>query len=129
MKTIFHKPERLRALVREWDSLSLNVVMSQASDKTPYECLEMLIAKMSYIQSSLPEEYRIDSIFRDKLVNAVRHVNDCRVAYQKPADTVQGVLSDLHASLVTSKRVRENEKMEQVDFTLILSTVEMSNEM
>lgn len=77
--------------------------MSSNSSKTPSQCLELLIEKLSDIQTSLPQDYRSETILRNKLLNSVRDVEACRLAYHKPADTVQGVISDLHASLATLK--------------------------
>lgn len=84
--------------------LSLLVLVFTKIDKSTLECLEILIEKMADIQFSLTDEYRSDKIFRDKLLKTVKDVDEGRLAYQKPADTVKGVISDLHASLATCKR-------------------------
>lgn len=78
--------------------------MSKNADKSPSTCLELLLSRISDIQAALPDEYRDDKILRDKLLNAVQDVIDCLQAYHKPADTVQGVISDLHASLAMTSR-------------------------
>ena len=54
---------------------------------------------MHALQSGLPSAYRNDEIFKNKLLNAVKDVESCRFAYFKPADTVEGLISDLHSSL------------------------------
>lgn len=103
VKSRFLTPERTRALLREWEALSLMSIMSLHTSKSASSCLELLIEKLSDIQSSLPIEYRNETILKNKLLNAVKDVKDCQLAYHKPADTVQGVISDLHASLATLK--------------------------
>lgn len=45
-----------------------------------------------------------DTILRDGLLNAVFDHDDRRLAYHKPADKTRSVISDLNASLATSKR-------------------------
>ena len=61
----------------------------------------MLIGKLSDIQTSLPNEYRNDTILWNKLLNAVRDVDTCCLACDKPTDNFQGFISDIHASLAT----------------------------
>lgn len=104
IKERFHSIEHRRALFQEGDSLLLNAIISLRADKTPSECLEVLILNVCEIQALLPDEYRSDTIFRYKLLNSVSDVDDCRQAFHKQADTVSGVTFDLHASLSTSKQ-------------------------
>lgn len=104
LKEQFHMSERRCALVRKWNALSLRALMSTKIDKNPSECLEILLEKKADIQSSLPNDSCSDKILGDKLLKPVRDVDDCRLPYHKPADTVKGVISDLHASLATCKR-------------------------
>lgn len=70
-KDRFQTPEQTRALFREWDSLSLAVIMSSNMDKSPSDRLEILLAGLSDIQAALPDEYRNDTILCDKLLNSV----------------------------------------------------------
>lgn len=75
----------------------------------------MLIEKLSDIQTSLPLEYRNGKILLDKLPNALRDVESCRLAYHKTASMIQGGISALHASLET-----ENSVTKTTDETAIL---------
>lgn len=61
-----------------------------------------MVAKLGDIQSSLPMEYRNDTIFRKKLHNDVHDLDECRPASRELEDAIQGVTSDLHASLVAT---------------------------
>ena len=99
VKRRFITAEHERTLVREWDSLSLNAIMSENVGKPRKHCLEELVGRMHALQSGLPSAYRNDEIFKNKLLNAVKDVESCRFAYFKPADTVEGLISDLHSSL------------------------------
>lgn len=101
-KERFHTPECTLALLQEWDNLSLTTVKSKNPSCSPSECLERMIIKLTDIQSSLPSEYRNDTILHNKSLNAIRDVAECRLAYHKPAETVQCGISDLHPSLATS---------------------------
>lgn len=60
------------------------------------------------LQASLPIEYRQYSLLRDRLLNAVRYVDCCRLANHKPAATVRKVIPDLHSSIsqVGAKRTQ-----------------------
>lgn len=63
--------------------------------------LETLIERLSGLQSSLHGEHHNEEILRNKFLNAVRNVESCKLPCYKPADTVQGVILDIHASLST----------------------------
>lgn len=108
MKSLFLTPERTRALLRGWNALSLMAIMFLHTNESPSSCLKLLIEKPSDIQSSLLTEYRNETILENKLLNAVKDVKNCQLAYHKPTDAVQGVVSDLYASLATLK-TRSNE--------------------
>lgn len=99
VKRRFITAEHERTLVPEWDSLKLNGVMSEYVGKPPKFFLEELVSRMHALQSGLPKTYCNDEIFNNILLNDVKHVEGCRVAYFKPAATVEGLISDLHSSL------------------------------
>lgn len=96
-------PERTRTLLWEWGALSTTTTTSTNTDKSPSRCQEQVIIKVSDIQTSLPLEYRNETILKIKLLNAVKDVRAYQQVYHKPAKTAQGVISDLHASLATVK--------------------------
>lgn len=79
--------------------------MSKNLSKSPTECFEILITMLTDMQSLLPKKYRSDTISRDKLLNAVHNVESFCPRYHKPADTVQGIVSDLHALLASTKAI------------------------
>lgn len=77
--------------------------MSSNVGKYASSCLELLIEKLSDIQTTLPDEYRHETILRNKPLNEAINVESCQLAYHRPADTIQGVNSDLHSSLATTR--------------------------
>lgn len=52
-------------------------------------------------RASLPSEYRANSMIRDGLLNDVKDVDHCCMAYLKPAHTVQAVILDIYSALYT----------------------------
>lgn len=99
VKRRFITAEHVRTLVREWDSLTLEGIMSENVGKPSKFCLEELVSRMHSLQSSLPAAYANEERFKNKLLNAVKDVDACKLAYFKPAPTVEGLISDLHSSL------------------------------
>lgn len=97
----FETAEHTRALLREWKSAILSLVITENKGKSGVECVHILVNRLKDLQASLPIEYRSQAQFRDKSVNAARYVKAYRLACYKPADTVPGVISDLHSSLST----------------------------
>lgn len=63
-----------------------------------------MITTLTVIQASFPKKYRNDTILRNELLNAVRNVDAYRLAYHKPADTVQSVISDLLSSIASMEK-------------------------
>lgn len=78
--------------------------MASNLDWFSLSCFELIIENILDIQSSLSSEYRNESVLQNKLLIAIKYVKSCQLAYYKPAETVQGVISDLHVSLATAKR-------------------------
>ena len=103
IKTRFHSEERTRALIRDWEQLSLPHIIANAPGKNISQCLNALIDKATDLQVSLPRDYHSDNMMKNKLLNAVKDVESCKLAYQKPAATVSGVIADLYASVATEK--------------------------
>lgn len=97
----FEPEERTVALIREWESLTLAKVIADPKNdgKTREQCLDILINKAVRLHTHLPKEYDTENAVRFKLLNAVRDVEYCRLAYQKPAATIAGVIADLRASV------------------------------
>lgn len=81
--------------------MSLVSTFSSNPGNSPSLCLQISIEKISDTQKSLPPEYQDETIFHIKVLNAVKDVRACKLAYHKAAETVQDVISDLYASLVT----------------------------
>lgn len=95
----FLTEEHTRGLLREWESITLEAVMSENSGKKATECLDILIARLEDIQSGLTKDYQKEVFLKNKLLNAVKDINACKLAYYKPAEDLEGVIADLHSSL------------------------------
>lgn len=75
--------------------------MAENASKPRKFCLEFLVSRIHELQSGLNKAYRNGKIFQNKLLNAVKEVDACKLAYFKPAKLVEGLISDLHSSLAT----------------------------
>lgn len=113
IKERFHTPKRTRTLLRKWDNLSLTIIKSKFPSISLSECLKKTISKLADIHSSLPSEYRNDTILGSKLLNAVWDVAECHFPYHKPADTVQGIILNLQASLATNEGLSGSPSIQQ----------------
>lgn len=99
MRKRFLTEEHTRAILHEWESIKLQSIMSRNGEKKPIECLEILVALLQDIHSGLSKEYCNEVILRSKLLNAVKDVDVCKLAYFKPATDLSGIIADLHSSL------------------------------
>lgn len=57
--------EHTRTLIRQWDEMTLQSVMSTKRDKSATECLEILVSKLQDIQSALPIAYKSEEILHN----------------------------------------------------------------
>eukprot|EP00171_Calliarthron_tuberculosum_P022824 IDg22824t1 len=90
IKNRFETQERTLSLIREWDSISLLGYIAKNQNKSKNEALELMICRLQDLQVSLPEPYRPDLILKNKLLSACEGVDECRLARQKVAPTVDG---------------------------------------
>lgn len=104
IKGQFQIPESTCALIRDWDTVTLDKGFASNQSKTNSESLEIMIGKFSDIQILLPMENRVENILKNKLLNAVCGVKSCRFEYHKPADTIQGAFKNLHLFVSTAKK-------------------------
>lgn len=66
--------------------------------KSTTQYLELLINRHQDINLSLPIEYHNGTIISIKLLKTVKDIDTCKLAYFKPTDSIQGIISDLYAS-------------------------------
>lgn len=60
------------------------------------KCLQIFVRCNFYIQSVLSLIYKRKVVLRNKLLDAVKNIDSCRVSYFKPSKTFPGVIYDLH---------------------------------
>lgn len=95
----FLTEEHTRGLLREWDIITPETIMSENSGKKATECLDLLVARLEDIQSGLTKYYQNEVFLKKKLLDAVKDIEACKLAYYKPADEFEGVIYDLYSSL------------------------------
>lgn len=96
--------KRTKALLHEWVSISMTAIVASNIDKFRSSCLELHYENLLYIQTSISSEFKSETIFCIKLLDAIKDVDLCQLTYQKPTETVQNVISDLHLSSATDRR-------------------------
>lgn len=75
-----------------WDDLSLPLVIRKNAKMSKTACLSILVSRFSDIQTSLQPEYHSEIILKNKVLNSVRNSEKCKLAYQKTASTIHGVI-------------------------------------
>lgn len=116
----FEPEEQTRALIREWDNLSLPLVMNQNAGESQTNCLNFIISHLTDIQSALLDEHHPKNILKNKILNSINDVPQCKLAYQKPANTIHGVIPDLHSALATSTTTSSADQSPQRDNSHLL---------
>eukprot|EP00171_Calliarthron_tuberculosum_P022803 IDg22803t1 len=102
IKQRFVTHERTLSLIREWESTTLIRYIETNPTKPKKEVLELMICRLQDLQLSLPDPYRPDLILKNKLLSACEGIEECRLARQKVAPTVDGVIADLYTSISTA---------------------------
>lgn len=104
----FQTEERKRSLHWEWDNTTLAKLRRNHLNKNMSECLRYLASSLLDIQCWLPQQYRNNVIMREKLLNAIWDSPACRLAYQKSASTIRGVIADFQESVAPLIDVDQN---------------------
>lgn len=73
--------EHTRALLREWNFLTLKKIMKRNVGKKPSGCPELLVARLEDIQSGLTKEYREDIFLKNELLKGVKRIDAYKLAY------------------------------------------------
>ena len=94
----FYTEERIFALRREWDRLSLSTIIASNPDKTVLEKFNALVAKLRRLQASLPLRKGDDNL-RHALINSTMGVKACASARTRPSQNVQSLISDFQSSI------------------------------
>lgn len=81
----FLTEELTRALLRKWESITLQSIMTKNIEKNTTKCLEILVAHLHDIQSRLSKKFE-----------------SCQSAYIKPAGDLTGIIANLHSSLAAA---------------------------
>lgn len=106
MKGLEHKieqrfltAEQTPALLREWDPIFLQTILSKYPENMPATIFEAFTDKLTDIEFSLSREYRSKPTPRGKQLSVVKDALNSQLAYYSPAYTIKGVISNFHASL------------------------------
>lgn len=84
----FQTPESTCALLWEWELLTLDAIMMKTRENTLSLCLVLLILKLTDIQMFLPQQYRDNTLLRNKLLNVITEIEDFHLACHNRAESV-----------------------------------------
>jgi len=99
-KQRFETEERIRLLVSEWNSASIETTIAKNTDKSMINCLDILVRDLTDLQTCLPHPMRQPYLLRDQLLKAC-NLPIFKVARLKPAETLMGVVGDLQTAIQT----------------------------
>lgn len=114
VKSRFLTKERTLAMTQELESTSLVRYISEKAPLSKKECLNKMVSCFQELQMCLPKDYRSDFILKNKLLSACSNVEQCRLARQKVAPTVEGVIADLHTPISISTLTNSEGKLESL---------------
>lgn len=98
----FITKEHIRALIREWDGITLASIMEKSVSKKLTDCLKLLVRRLQNIQAGLKNEYKNEAILQNKLLKTVKDIDACKLAYFKSTDSLSSIISDLQPSLAAT---------------------------
>ena len=58
-----------------------------------------MVERLNELTMTLPRPYRDEALMRNRLLDACDGIDECRLARQKVAPCVEGVIADLQTSL------------------------------
>ena len=111
----FETEENRQEYMKEWRALTFFEVVKRNPDKSRLDCLQILFDKLQILQRGLTEFYQTDYSLRDQVISACQGVKECEMCLFKPADTFEGVCSELRSSIGTAMRSREIQQFNNYD--------------
>lgn len=111
---------------RKYYRLTLLGVIAEHVGKSQNLCLEEILSGMHAQQYGLAIAYYNynDQIFKNKLLNALRDVDEAKFACFKPSLTIEGLISDLNLYQVSNQTAKSTPT---IDIHPMSSTVEIAD--
>lgn len=101
IQTRFITQDSVLALTREWETLNLTEYHGKQPEQPLSAFLNGMVARLQELQLCLPRAFHSDELLKSRLLNACSGVEACRLARQKVAPTVMGVIADLETPIST----------------------------
>ena len=95
IKQHFEGAEHERNVLIKWNDLTLRKEIDKNPGKSIEDCLQLLIQELRVLQLGLEKDLRHEKFFLNKLLTACQDHPACSIACSKPANTVNGLISDL----------------------------------
>ncbi|KIM93290.1 hypothetical protein OIDMADRAFT_71369, partial [Oidiodendron maius Zn] len=109
-RTHFETEENRQLYWAEWRETTFSRVITENPTKNRLECLQLLFDKLQKIQRGMSEVYQTEHNLRDMIINACRGVEECELALYKPANTFEGVCSELQSAVGTAMRRKRQDQ-------------------
>ncbi|KAL0929723.1 uncharacterized protein CTRU02_215366 [Colletotrichum truncatum] len=109
LKSHFETRERQQAYVTQWNTTTLPQIIRDNPGKTKSECFDILCDKLSKIQPGLPQQDHNDRSLHTQLLHACRDIPECAMALFVPAETYEGLRSQLISSIETATRLNQQQ--------------------
>ncbi|KAI0991738.1 hypothetical protein K3495_g16449, partial [Podosphaera aphanis] len=104
VKEHFETEQSRQEYMTMWRSTTLLNTIANNPEKSKLECLQLTIDRLQHIQQGLSEKYQFEHTLRDQVINACQGIKACNLALYKPANTFEGVCSELRSSIATYER-------------------------
>ena len=117
LRNFFEGPAFQRSNLIEWNSITLQTIMSENPDKKTSECLQLLITKLSEFQHSLAPSLQTVDFLYSKLVTACQGIPACRYAVSDPPDNLGLLVNKLQSSITAYEKEVEKQTQTQAYFT------------
>lgn len=88
--------EHTLKLIHEWSEITLQTIMVRKRENITAECLKRFASQLQDVQSALHLAYRNENFLHNKLLNAIKNVDACKLSYSKSAESLSGLTSNIH---------------------------------
>lgn len=99
IKSNFEGAEYQRTILENWQDITLDSFILKSPEKPLSENFEDLLAMLRDLQLGLAPRYRDEEFLYTKLLHACKKNQACELACFKPASTLEGLITDLRASI------------------------------
>ncbi|KAI0992453.1 hypothetical protein K3495_g15732 [Podosphaera aphanis] len=112
MRSQFEGHQKKRNAQNDWNKITLRAVADKNPENSLSESFEVMVKKLRILQLSLRTNFQDEITLRDKILEAVTNVPECRLACMMPDEPLNDVINKIRGAIgMTTSCYRHDYKL------------------